>query len=234
MKKIGIIAAMDEELALLLKEAGYKGKADGFIECTLEGKAVVLAKCGIGKVNAALMTQRLISECKVDCIINTGIAGAMEKSLNVLDIVVSNDAVYHDFDVTGFGYKVMEIPRMKTSFFKADDFLIENALCSFKALENEEAFKGKKILKGRVASGDQFICDTKKKDYIQSISGAYCVEMEGAAIAHTCHVNNIPYVIIRCMSDKAEEDSLKTEIFNEKRAGKLSAQLVLRMLGGIA
>lgn len=232
MAKVGIIAAMDEELTLLLKYANWKGRTDEFVQCTLNGTECVLVKCGIGKVNAALTAQKLISEYNVTHVINTGIAGALEKSLNVLDLVVSSDAVHHDFDVTGFGYKPTIIPRMKESHFKADRAMVELAKSTFASLSDKEEFKGRKIVEGRVASGDQFICDRAKKDHIIELCNAACVEMEGAAIAHTCFVNSTPYVIIRCMSDKADENSLETEVFNEKKGGLISAELVYNMLGG--
>lgn len=228
MAKVGIIAAMDEELALFLKMAGREKCKNEYVECTLNGTDCVLVKCGIGKVNAALTAQRLISEYHVTHIINTGIAGAIEKSLRVFDIVVSSDAVYHDFDVTGFGYKPTVIPGMKYSHFVANKELVSYAMNAFKALSEKEEFKGKKILEGRIASGDQFICDKAVKDHIIDICNPACVEMEGAAIAHTSFVNNIPFVIIRCMSDNAEE---ATEVFNEKKAGLISAELVIAMLG---
>ena len=139
MAKTGIIGAMEIELAALKKNLASpcEKKSGGlvFTEGTLNGKEVVLVKSGIGKVNAALCAQRLISEFKVSSIINTGIAGAMAQGLKVLDFVVSTDALYHDFDVTGFGYKLTEIPQMDTSDFKADSALIQLAEKTFTSLD---------------------------------------------------------------------------------------------------
>ncbi|MCQ2412235.1 MAG: 5'-methylthioadenosine/adenosylhomocysteine nucleosidase [Sphaerochaetaceae bacterium] len=228
MAKVGIIAAMDEELALFLQLTGKEKSKNEFVECTINGTDCVLVKCGIGKVNAALTTQRLISEYKVTHIINTGIAGALAKNLRVFDIVVSTDTVYHDFDVTGFGYKPTMIPRMKESYFKADNALIENAKTAFQTISTKEGFESVHMMEGRVASGDQFICDKSVKQHIIDICNPACVEMEGAAIAHTSFVNKVPFVVIRCMSDNAEES---TEAFNEKKAALISAELVIAMLG---
>lgn len=228
MAKVGIIAAMDEELALFLQLTGKEKSKNEFVECTINGTDCVLVKCGIGKVNAALTTQRLISEYKVTHIINTGIAGALAKNLRVFDIVVSTDTVYHDFDVTGFGYKPTMIPRMKESHFKADNALIEYAKTAFQTISTKEGFESVHMMEGRVASGDQFICDKSVKQHIIDICNPACVEMEGAAIAHTSYVNKVPFVVIRCMSDNAEES---TEAFNEKKAALISAELVIAMLG---
>ena len=233
MNKIGIIGAMDVELSILLNEMkknpNFSQKEEGsltFYEGILNNKNVVVVKCGIGKVNAALCAQRLILSFGVDFIINTGIAGALQSGLGVFDMVVSTEAVYHDMDVSNFGYKVTQIPQMKDSVFKADSKMIEIAEKAFNSVKD---LKGTKIIKGRIASGDQFICDKAKKEYIQNVANPSCVEMEGAAIAHACYLNKIPFVILRCMSDMADESAEKTYDFNEKSAGEESAKIVLEM-----
>lgn len=231
MGKTGIIGAMEVELTKLKSElSDVKETVSGgltFVEGVLNSRQVVLVRSGIGKVNAALCAQRLIKEFNVSSIINTGIAGAMAPGLGVLDVVVSTDALYHDFDVTGFGYKLTEIPQMKCSDFIADKTLIEAAKAAFN--EVPEA-AGHKMIEGRIASGDQFISDRNVKEKIRGACNPACVEMEGAAIAHASYLNEVPFVIIRCMSDMADDSGEKTYDFNEETAANLSAAIVKGMV----
>ena len=236
-KKVGIIGAMSCEVESLVKKLKpiQKGsslvqtEAGGliFTEGLLEGLPVVVVKSGIGKVNAALCAQRLILQFGVTHIINTGIAGAMASGLGVLDVVVSKDAVYHDMDATGFGYKKTQIPQMKTSAFKADKKMIDAATMAFAELKEAA---GHQLVVGRIASGDQFISDRSQKDEIRRSCKPACVEMEGTAIAHAAYLNKIPFAIIRCMSDMADDTGEKTYSFNETKAAALSAKLVCAML----
>ncbi|MBQ1628332.1 MAG: 5'-methylthioadenosine/adenosylhomocysteine nucleosidase [Treponema sp.] len=234
MKKIGIIGAMDVEVNLLLekiqKDGGYKKTEAGslaFYEGNLCGCSVVIVKSGIGKVNAALCAQRLIIQFGVDCIINSGIAGCMAKGLGVFDFAVSTEAVYHDVDVTTWGYKCGQIPQMKTSVFEADKKLIDFAKSAF---EKSELAAKHKIMLGRIASGDQFICDPALKALIKERMNPICVEMEGAAIAHACWLNGIPFVILRCISDMADDSQECTYEFNEKAAAEESSCMLMEML----
>ena len=203
MSKIGIIGAMDEEISFLRNEMEVKEVKTiaymNFYTGIIENKEVVLVRCGIGKVNAAICTQILISIFDIKTIINIGVAGAIRDTLNILDIVISTDVQQHDFDVTGFGYKPGEIPRMKKFIFPADENLIEKALNASK-----EVLTDNKAVKGRIVSGDIFVSDVKLKRDLLKNFGGYCTEMEGAAIGHTCYVNNIPFVVIRAISDKAD------------------------------
>lgn len=203
-KRIGIIGAMDEEVEILksllditetVTEAGmtfYKGN--------LYDKEVVLARSGIGKVNAAVCAQLMITLFKIDCLINSGVAGTLHPDINQGDLVISNDAVQHDMDTTAFGDPLGAIPRLGVTFFEADKKLM--------ALAKEAAqnlhFEGVSIFEGRVASGDQFVAGGELKDRIQSHFAPSAVEMEGAAIAHVAYLNQVPYVIIRAISDKAD------------------------------
>ena len=233
MKKFGIIGAMDIEIAILKKEMESNGSLKqitkgrfNFFEGKIAGKDVIVVKSGVGKVNAALCAQRLILKFGCTHIINTGIAGAMASGLKVLDFVASTDAVYHDMDATGFGYKKTEIPQMKCSDFPADGKMLEVARSAFKEFPAEH-----KLVFGRIATGDQFISDKEKKSAIQETCSPACVEMEGAAVAHACWINEIPFVIIRCMSDMADDDGESIYSFNENEAASLSGSLVLSMLG---
>lgn len=232
--KIGIIGAMDVEVGLLKAklESAQTKEAGGltFVEGLLNKIPVVIVKSGVGKVNAALCTQRLILQMGVTHIINTGIAGAMAKGLRVLDFVVSTDALYHDMDVTGFGYKLTEIPQMAVSDFPADEKMIEAAKKAFASLPQAESHK---LIAGRIASGDQFISDRVIKEKIAKNCSPACVEMEGAAIAHAAYLNHVPFLIIRCMSDMADDSGESTYSFNEETAASLSAELVLKMISFI-
>ena len=158
---------------------------------------------------------------------NTGIAGAAASSLGVFDVVVSTDAMYHDVDATLFGYKPCEIPQMDTYCFPADKNLISAAE---KAFAKTDAAKKYRLLKGRVASGDQFIANGEKKRRIKSLCDPACIEMEGAAIAHTCYLSDVPFVIIRAMSDAADDNGGEAIAFNEKAAAEESAAIVIEMM----
>lgn len=230
-RKVGIIGAMEVEVKALrsLMEGVKETKAGGldFTEGKLDGIPVVIVRSGVGKVNAALCAQRLALQFGVTHVINTGIAGAMAHGLKVLDFVVSTDALYHDMDATGFGYKRTQIPQMSCSCFPADKGMLEAAKKAFSSLPEAE---GHKLLEGRVATGDQFISDKAVKNQIRESCGPACVEMEGAAIAHACYLNNIPFVIIRCLSDMADDTGENTYSFNEETAANLSAALVRKML----
>lgn len=200
--KIGIIGAMVEEVQLIeqdLQQTTITIQAGmSFYEGLLFDVPVVLCKSGVGKVNAAVCTQILIDLFSVDCILFTGVAGALDPELNIGDIVISTDCVQHDIDVSALGFAQGVIPYADTSIFIAEPELVDRAFHS-----SQQLF-GCRILKGRVLSGDQFIADREKvKQLHLELSGA-CTEMEGAAVAQVCQMNSIPFVIIRSMSDKAD------------------------------
>lgn len=236
-KKIGIIGAMSVEVDTLKsvlkpmpdRESPSVTQAGGmnFYEGLLNGVPVVVVRSGVGKVNAALCAQRLILQFGVTHIVNTGIAGAMASGLGVLDFVCGTDALYHDMDATGFGYKITQIPQMEVSDFPADKKMMDAASLAFKRLKEAE---GHKMIFGRIASGDQFISDAEVKARIKENCAPACVEMEGAAIAHAAHVSGIPFLIIRCMSDMADDCGESTYCFNEENAASLSAALVKEIL----
>jgi len=237
MKKIGIIGAMEKEVALLKQIAKKNGRikekvAGGliFVEGKINGVSVVIVKSGVGKVNAALCAQRLILQFKVTHIINTGIAGAIKQGLKVFDFVISSDAVYHDVDATQWGYKPTEIPQMNRVAFPADEALLQAAQAAFTDADNEDFFTGHRVITGRIASGDQFISKDEVKQHIIDICDPVCVEMEGAAIAHACFVNEIPFLILRCVSDMADSSKETTDFFNENMAAELSAKFVVTLL----
>ncbi|MCD2345189.1 5'-methylthioadenosine/adenosylhomocysteine nucleosidase [Clostridium guangxiense] len=198
---IGIIGAMDEELELLLKKIELEKTEDKagmiFNFGKINNKNVVIVRCGIGKVNASICTQILADDFKVDCVINVGVAGGIGKNVYPGDIVIANNLVEHDMDTTAFGDKHGQVPRMDTFDFKCDKALVE------KAKEACKNFKDYNVFVGRIVSGDQFIADVDKIRWLEKEFGAMACEMEGGSIAHTAYLNKIPFVVIRSISDNA-------------------------------
>ena len=209
MKKIGIIGAMDEEVNILkskMKDTSVKSIASmEFYEGALYGKDVVVVRCGIGKVNAAVCTQILADLYQVDAVINTGVAGSLRNEIDIADIVLSTDTLQHDMDATGFGYEHGVIPRMEQSTFQADERLVSLAkeVCS-------QVIPEVGVHTGRVVSGDQFISDSDKKQWLVNKFEGYCTEMGGASIAQAAFLNGIPFLIIRAISDKADHSAEMT------------------------
>ncbi|MDO4539458.1 MAG: 5'-methylthioadenosine/adenosylhomocysteine nucleosidase [Coriobacteriales bacterium] len=226
---IGIIGAMEEEVEHLKCElenehvvchAGmelYTG--------TLGGVRVAVAQCGIGKVNAALCAQALHMCCGATCIVNTGVAGSLDARINIGDIVVSTDAVEHDFDVSALGYEPGVIPDMDVSVFVADERMRAAALEAVAAMASDV-----QVFEGRVASGDQFIASEEQKERIVSTFGALCCEMEGASIAHACHAMGVPFVVIRAISDKADGSAHMDYPMFEVKAADHCARIVEHMV----
>jgi len=228
---IGIIGAMEIEVKSLVSEMTEKNVTEtaGLVFYTgkLKDKEVTVVKSGVGKINAALCAQLLCREFKCSCVINTGIAGAMASGLGIFDFVVSTAAVHHDVDVKIFGYEFGHVPGLPVRDFPADEKLISAVE---KAFAVTESCKERKLVKGLVASGDQFISSGEKKDFIKSTFNAACCEMEGASIAHACYLNNTPFVILRCMSDMADDSAEATYGFNEETAAAESADLMMNVL----
>ena len=195
-----------------------------FYKGSLYGKDVVVIQCGIGKVNAALCTQLLILKFGVDKVVNTGIAGATGTDLNIYDFVVSTETVYHDFDTQFFGYKLGQVPGLPETF-KADEKLVESVVSAF---NNSKLSSEHKIRTGLIASGDQFIAGGEKKNFIVSNFHPLCVEMEGCAVAHACYKNNVPFVVVRCMSDCAD-DTVQVR-YDEAEASALSSTMLLSII----
>lgn len=206
MNTIGIIGAMEEEVISLKRymTVGETITIAGMEFCvgTLKDKQIVVVRCGIGKVNAAICTQILIDRFEVDCVINTGVAGGLYPEINIGDIVISSDTVQHDMDTTAFGDPKGMIPRMNKTFFEADTRLVELAQNAAENIKGDHT-----VYIGRVASGDQFVSSMRVKEDIYTTFTAYCAEMEGAAIAHTCYLNQVPFVVIRAISDKADQSA---------------------------
>lgn len=198
---IGIIGAMDEEVGILLSKLKLEKvqvKANmRFNSGKLYDSEIVVVRSGIGKVNAAICAQILIDDFNVDNIINVGVAGGTAEDIYPGDVVIANSLVQHDVDTSAFGDKIGQIPRMNTYDFKCDRDLIERAQMACKKIENIKNFTG------RIVTGDQFICSTEKIRYLNREFNALACEMEGGSIAQVAYLNNIPFVIIRSISDNA-------------------------------
>jgi len=219
---IGIIGAMNIEVDILksrMKDA-ERISASGieFVSGELFGRAAVVAKCGIGKVNAALCTEAMIMKFSPELIINTGIAGTLTKKLSLLDVAIAKSVVQHDFDITYFGHKKGYFPDLDITEFPADPAIS-------RAIEGIVKGMGVGCEYGVIASGDQFICDEAIKDEIVKEFSAIACEMEGAAIGHVCHRNKVPFAVIRAISDSADGANMDYETFSEK-AADLSAKIV--------
>ena len=203
--KLGIIGAMDVEVALLKERMENvtvtRCARSDYFEGTLQCLPAVVVQCGVGKVNAALCAQILISCFHVTHIVNTGIAGSLCAELDIGDLVVSRDAIHHDFDLRFWNRPIGQVPGMDVTAFPADEMLTRQA---FRAAETVNP--GHTRL-GRVASGDQFICSKEQKERIIADTAAVCAEMEGASIAHAAYRNGIPFVILRAISDKADDSA---------------------------
>ena len=233
MKTIGIIGAMEVEVAILKEKMEdvriIKKASMDFYEGILAGKKVVVVRSGIGKVNAGICAQILADVFSVDAIINTGIAGSLNKNINIGDIVLSTDVVQHVMDATGFGYRKGQIPQMPVFFFNADDNLRRLA-----AEVCKEVNPDIQVFEGRIASGDQFVCDQDVKNRIVSEFSAYATEMEGAAIGQAAYLNEIPFLVVRAISDKADGSAQMDYSEFEKKAIEHSVKLTLNMLARLA
>lgn len=225
MSKIGIIGAMELEVETLKSKMQVSKKLVKanmeFNEGTLNGADVVIVRSGIGKVNAALCVQILADIFEVTHIINTGVAGSLNAKLDIGDILISKIALHHDMDATNFGYPLGEVPQMGIKEFKADENMISlaQATCA-KVLPELHT------LVGRVVSGDQFIADKAVKEKLITNFSGDCCEMEGASIAHGAYLNNIPFVILRAISDKADDSAQMDYPTFERHAAEHCAKLV--------
>jgi adenosylhomocysteine nucleosidase len=228
--RIGIIGAMEEEVELLKSE--MSGVAETllagceFFEGRLRGVNVVVAKSGIGKVNAAISTTLMNQLFYPDYIINTGSAGGFHKELQVGDIVVSNEVRYNDVDATVFGYEFGQVPRMP-SFYEPNEFLIASA----KECADEIGIHS---VEGLIISGDSFISSEEQEALIRShFAAAFASEMEAGAIAQVCYQFQVPFVIIRALSDIAGHDAKVSYDKFLETASVNSANMVLLMLEDI-
>ncbi len=232
MTKIGIIGAMELEVEQLKKEMAVESviKKAGmdFFEGTLNDVPVVVVRSGIGKVNAALCVQILADVFQVSHVINTGVAGSLNAKLDIGDILISRDVLHHDMDATIFGYQPGEVPQMGFREFKADERMMELAREACEKVNPDI-----RVMFGRVVSGDQFISSKEVKERLIAQFQGDCTEMEGASIAHGAYLNSLPFVIIRAISDKADDSAEMDYPTFETAAAKHSAALVKEMIKGL-
>lgn len=224
--KIGIIVAMEEEIKHLIEafenyemheRAGQK-----IYDGVIEGEAVAVVQSGIGKVNASIASSLLIGQFDVDMIINTGSAGAVKKGLAIGDLVISTKLAYHDVDNRVFNYQYGQIPQMP-AFYEADHEWIKKI--------EKLAFDYPNTQRGLIVTADSFVASTEQTNrIIKHFPNALVAEMEGAAVAQTCYQYDIPFVVIRAVSDTADDEA--TVDFDEfvRLAGQRSAALVISLL----
>lgn len=230
--KIAIIGAMEEEVVLLRNNIEQQKKeAVAGCEFTfgkMRGADVILLRSGIGKVNAAMSTTILLEKYKPDCIINTGSAGGFNPALNVGDAVISTEVRHHDVDVTAFGYEYGQVPQLPAAFL-ADEKLIAAAVA---AADQIDEFQ---VEKGLIVTGDSFMEDPVRVEFVRTkFSNLQAVEMEAAAIAQVAHRFEVPFVIIRSLSDIAgKESEVSFDQFIDKAAHN-SATLVMNMVSSLS
>ncbi len=229
-ERLGIIGAMQVEVDLLIEQMDDDRTTTvsgmDFHEGVLHGFDVVVVRCGIGKVNAAMCAQTLIVDFGATRVINTGVAGALDESLHVGDLVVSTDAVHHDMDVVGLGYAPGVVPEMEDTgklAFAADPLMVQAVLRAA-----AEVAPDLHATPGRIASGDQFVCEREDRERIIGTFGAHCCEMEGTPIAQVCYRNDVPFVIVRAISDNADDTSKLEYRDAEAQTARLCAGIVAR------
>jgi len=225
----GIIGAMPEETATLL-DAMHETKCvkigdREFHIGTLEGKKVVISECGYGKVNAGVSTQLMITEFGVTAVINSGVAGTLDARVGIGDIVVSTDTVQHDYDMHEIGFEHGLIPNVGKISIDADEKLRTSAVEAIRATAS-----GTNVFEGRVCTGDQFISGTEEMEGITDVFGGMCCEMEGGAIAQVCYLNNVPFVIVRAISDNVSGEGPADYEKFEKEMAALCAAMTIEML----
>lgn len=228
-ERIAIIGAMDSEIKNLLtemKNVKIEKKATvTFNLGELNGKKVVVFKSGIGKVNAAMSTTMALEKYDINKIIFTGVAGAVSNKLNITDIVISKDLVQHDYDTTVFGIKKGMVPGSNNGRFYANEDLVNIANKSAQKVLGDN-----KVYIGTIATGDQFIANKNQVKSLENDFGAMAVEMEGASVAHVSSLYNVPFVVIRSMSDKADGSAHMNYNEFEQIAADNSVKIVKEIL----
>jgi adenosylhomocysteine nucleosidase len=224
MKPWGILGALDREVALLREEMVVESSealfGTTFYIGTLYQQPVVVACCGVGKVNATACATLMVYRYACDVLINAGIAGAVGAGLKTLDVVISKELCFHDQDAVMLKY----FPQR--AIFNADETLL--TLC-------QAACKKSGVLQthyrlGRIATGDAFVTDKETRNRIIAATHPECVEMEGAAIAHVAFAAGVPCLVIRTMSDCADDEASETYDDFLERAADQSAKIVLEMV----
>lgn len=224
---------MDQEVAklkeMMTEVEITKAASMEFYKGKLNGTEAVVVRAGVGKVNAACCTQALIDHFPVSCVINTGIAGSLQASIDIGDIVLATDALEHDMDAVSFGYGLGQIPGMEVFSFTADEKLRKIAKEGCKKVNPDIS-----VHEGRVVTGDQFVSSKEKKTWLVDHFDGCCTEMEGAAIAHVAYLNQIPFLIVRAISDKADDSAHMDYPTFEAKAIEHSVRLITEMAGRLA
>lgn len=206
MNTVGIIGAMEEEIISIKRHMKVENTLTiagmEFCEGILKDKKMIIVRCGSGNVNAAICTQILIDKFQVNCIINTGVAGGLYPEINIGDIVISSDIRQQNIDTTASEDTKGAISCMEEAFFESNIKLIELGEGAAKSLRGDQ-----KVYIGRITSEDQFISSMRVEEEVYTTFTAYCAEMESAAISHTCYLNQVPFVVIRVISDKADQSA---------------------------
>lgn len=227
---IGIIGAMDVEVnslkALIENKQTKTISGIEYVWGYIYNKEVVVAKCGIGKVFASICAQTMILNFNPEYIINTGVAGTLTNALSVGDIAISDNVVQHDMDTSPLGDPVGLISGINVINFNANEHLVKTAEAILK--ENNFNFKT-----GVIASGDQFIALKEQKDAIIKNFNAIACEMEGASIGHTCYVNNVGFIVIRAISDSADDSATLDYPTFLKKAAENSFKITLSLISRI-
>lgn len=230
MTKIGIIGAMELEIATLknLMQITTMTKKAGmdFYDGSLEGKPIVVVRCGYGKVNAGMCVQILADLFDVTHIVNLGVAGSLNVKLNIGDILISEKALQHDMDSSPLGFASGQVPDIDVLAFPADHAMIDTAVAACRKVNPDI-----NVLTGLVLTGDQFISSREVKDRLVAMFHGDCAEMEGAAAAQASYLNGLPFVIIRAISDKADDSAGETDFMTFKtQSAERSAKLVVEFI----
>ena len=229
MKKIGIITAMEEEFEevekLMTEEEVKRIHNVDFYVGKIKDKKCVLARCGVGKVHAARLTQIMIDNFKLDCIINVGTGGAINPRLKIGDLIVGRTVVQHDFDITAFGHSKGYITGIG-NYVKCDDTLLEK----LKEAVNKMPERNYEIKLEIVATGDIFCTEKYMKEKIRTKFDADIVDMECGAIAQVCYLEEMPFLVIRTVSDVPDGKNAKTFDENVRLASRRSANVLRELL----
>ena len=232
---LGIIGAMDSEVTGIIERLSNISRLDraglSFYKGSYNGHECVIVKAGVGKVNAAMCTQLMIDAFQVDAIVNSGVAGALNPKLSIGDIVLGETAIEHDMDATGLGFAPGEIPGMEPGEafdgirFSASRELIDKAMQAA-----SDVLPDTHVLTGTVLTGDAFIASGAQKHRITELFSGDCCEMEGAAIAHVCSQNQVPFLVVRAISDSADDSADMDYPSFERLAAANSIKLSLRLI----
>lgn len=228
--RTGIIGAMELEVAVLknLMEVNTITNKAGmdFYEGMLSGKSVVVVRCGYGKVNAGMCAQILADLFDVTHIINIGVAGSLNPKLDIGDILVSEMALQHDMDSSPLGFEVGQIPDIDVLAFPADRKMIDTAVAACRKVNPDI-----NVFTGLVVTGDQFISNREVKDRLVTVFHGDCAEMEGAAVAQVAYLNHLPFIIIRAISDKADDSAGEVDFPTfEKQAAEHCAKMTVEFI----